>query len=113
MIKKEYLINDAYFVEFARFEDNRGFFQKTLTNYSNQISEQYFSKSNKNVLRGVHFQIPPYDQEKIITCISGKALDFIIDLRVNSKTYLKFATILYILELPKQEGCLPVALSHQ
>ena len=93
MIKKEYLINDAYFVEFARFEDNRGFFQKTLTNYSNQISEQYFSKSNKNVLRGVHFQIPPYDQEKIITCISGKALDFIIDLRVNSKAYLKFATI--------------------
>lgn len=93
MVQKEFLLNDAYFIKYPKFHDDRGFFQKVLTNAEYTISEQYYSKSNKNVLRGIHFQLPPFDHDKIVTCISGKAIDLIIDLRTNSETYLKYATI--------------------
>lgn len=76
------------------FEDNRGAFIKTFhfdlfKSFDFQVDwkEEYFSISNKNVLRGMHFQIPPYEHDKIVTCIEGKVLDVVIDLRKNSLTY--------------------------
>ncbi len=93
MFQKKIILNDAYYLETPKLNDTRGYFQKIFSKNKIDISEQYYSKSNKNVLRGLHFQRPPHDQEKIVTCINGSALDLIIDLRINSKTYLKFATV--------------------
>ncbi|MFO7842111.1 MAG: dTDP-4-dehydrorhamnose 3,5-epimerase [Fidelibacterota bacterium] len=45
--------------------------------------------SRNNVFRGMHFQLPPFAQAKLITMISGKILDIVLDLRKNSETYLK------------------------
>ena len=45
------------------------------------------SLSSKNVLRGLHFQKPPFDQAKLVRCIEGKVLDVAVDLRNKSKTY--------------------------
>jgi len=45
------------------------------------------SKSSKGVLRGLHFQKPPFSQAKLIRCVSGKVLDVALDLRKNSVTY--------------------------
>jgi dTDP-4-dehydrorhamnose 3,5-epimerase len=51
------------------------------------FSEQYYSTSKKNVLRGLHFQLPPHDHYKLVTCIEGEVLDAVVDLRKGSDTY--------------------------
>ena len=76
------------------FEDHRGSFIKTFhfdvfktLNLEVEWREEYFSISHRNVLRGMHFQTPPHDHDKIVTCIEGKVLDVVIDLRKKSLTY--------------------------
>ena len=77
-----------------RFEDSRGVFVKTLhekmfvaKGLQIDFAEEYYSKSYQNVLRGLHFQTPPYDHVKMVYCIAGTILDVIVDLRVGSPTY--------------------------
>ena len=81
-------------IEVDVFRDKRGIFQKIYHQDEYQenaldviFKEQYFTCSNKNVLRGMHFQLPPYDQSKLVTCLTGAVLDVFLDLRKNSKTY--------------------------
>ncbi len=76
--------------------DLRGKFIKTFSydflknlNLSFDLAEEFYSISNKNVLRGLHFQIPPFDHIKIVYCISGMVLDVVVDLRHKSKTFGK------------------------
>lgn len=76
------------------FKDQRGSFAKM---YSQEIFKQmglnvplaevFFSNSNKNVVRGMHFQVPPHDQAKIVNCVSGRILDVVLDLRKSSPSY--------------------------
>ena len=54
----------------------------------NKLKFDYFTTSKKNVLRGMHFQLKK-QQDKLITVIKGKIIDFSIDLRKNSKTFGK------------------------
>ncbi|MHA7865676.1 dTDP-4-dehydrorhamnose 3,5-epimerase [Flagellimonas marinaquae] len=75
-------------------KDSRGDFFKTFhvdTFESNgmptQWAEEYVSHSSKNVLRGMHFQVPPMHHHKIVTCLSGAVLDVVVDLRIESTTY--------------------------
>lgn len=77
-----------------RLEDHRGVFVKTLHEevfaahgLQTEFSEEYYSKSYQNVLRGLHFQTPPHDHVKMVYCVSGKILDAIVDLRVGSPTF--------------------------
>ena len=51
------------------------------------IREQFLSISNRNVVRGLHFQLPPYDHNKLVSCVQGKIFDAVIDLRVGSPTF--------------------------
>ena len=76
------------------FEDDRGWFyefykeetfKKHNINYSFVQENQSFSK--KGVVRGLHLQLPPYAQAKLVTVISGKVLDVVVDLRKTSGTY--------------------------
>jgi dTDP-4-dehydrorhamnose 3,5-epimerase len=74
--------------------DQRGAFVKTMhaeafSRYGiqTQYAEQYYSVSKSNVLRGLHFQTPPHDHYKLVTCIDGEAFDVIVDLRKESPTY--------------------------
>lgn len=53
------------------------------------IKEIYFSVSHKNVFRGFHFQAPPTDHTKIVNCIKGSIIDFVLDLRAKSPTHGK------------------------
>ncbi len=83
-----------------RLEDNRGDFMKT---YHEEIfrdrgihtiwSEEYFSTSHKDVIRGMHFQTPPYDHDKLVNCISGRVLDVVVDLRTDSGNYGKVISV--------------------
>lgn len=78
------------------FEDNRGSFVKTY-NYKtfSEIGiteifvEEFFTISKKGVFRGMHFQTPPCDHSKLVYCTLGEVIDFVVDLRKNSKTYGK------------------------
>ncbi len=81
-------------------KDNRGWFLKTYhldqfqtKGLETKWKEEYFSSSNKDVLRGVHFQTPPEDHTKLVTCINGSVLDVIVDLRKTSPTYKKCYSI--------------------
>ena len=51
------------------------------------IREEFFSISSKGVVRGMHFQIPPHDHQKLVYCISGTILDVVLDLRKSSPTF--------------------------
>ena len=80
--------------------DKRGIFVKTYTNIvdslkelSFEVNEIYYSISEKNVIRGMHFQRPSMDHAKIIYLTSGKITDVILDLRRSSKSYKKYLAI--------------------
>ncbi len=92
-------IEDLLIIEPPLFKDGRGFFYESYNknNFQN-ISKNSFvqdneSKSYKGVIRGLHFQAPPFEQNKLVRCVSGNILDVSVDLRVNSKTYGKFFSI--------------------
>ena len=57
------------------------------------IKEIYYSMSARNVIRGMHFQFPPYDHEKLVHVINGSVMDVIVDLRAGSSTYGKSVVI--------------------
>ena len=87
-------IEDLIIIEPTVFGDIRGYF---LESYNQNKFEKIVgrvsfiqdneSKSSKGVLRGLHFQKPPYNQAKLVRCIEGKVLDVAVDLRNGSKTY--------------------------
>lgn len=52
-----------------------------------RFAEQYYSVSGGKVLRGLHFQTPPYDHDKLVTCLAGAVFDVVVDLRQGSETY--------------------------
>jgi len=95
-INKTY-IEDLLIIEPQLFKDERGFFYESY-NKNNLNSNIVFvqdneSKSYKGVIRGLHFQAPPFDQTKLVRCVSGNILDVAVDLRANSKTYGKFFSV--------------------
>ncbi len=74
--------------------DDRGDFHKTVyAPFFEQhglcwsFAEQFYSVSKKDVIRGLHFQKPPYDHVKLIHCSAGRAVDVLLDLRPQSSTY--------------------------
>ena len=98
--------------------DQRGCFVKTFQKNiyeKNKIAlnfeEEYYTTSKQNVLRGLHFQIPPKDYKKIVYSIHGVVFDAILDLRVGSNTYGKYE----IFELDSKKSnilYLPSGIAH-
>lgn len=56
------------------------------------FQEEFFSVSKRNVLRGMHFQIPPHGHDKLVLCVAGEVLDVVLDLRHASPTFGRWAT---------------------
>ena len=93
-------IQDLYVIEPSVFEDDRGYFLESfnLEKFQENIGPITFvqdneSKSSKGVLRGLHFQKPPFNQAKLVRCIEGKVLDIAVDIRKGSPTYGNHAAI--------------------
>ena len=81
-------------------KDFRGVFVKTFHHptfkkfgLNTIFKEEYYSTSYKNVIRGLHLQLPPHDHVKLIYCISGIVKDVVVDLRLGSPTYGKHLSI--------------------
>jgi len=90
-------IEDLLIIEPQLFKDERGFFYESYNKNSLDINVVFVqdneSKSYKGVIRGLHFQVPPFEQTKLVRCVSGNILDVAVDLRKNSKTYGNFFSI--------------------
>tara|TARA_Y100000766_G_scaffold76544_1_gene64864 strand:+ start:1631 stop:2179 length:549 start_codon:yes stop_codon:yes gene_type:complete len=89
-------IKDVIILEPVIHKDKRGSFSETFnSNILNKLFGQInFLQDNesisyKGVVRGLHFQIPPFTQSKLIRCLEGRILDVVVDLRKTSKTYSK------------------------
>ena len=98
-------ISELIIVEPTLFVDARGYFlesynQKKLEEVVGKISfvQDNESKSYKGVLRGLHFQKPPFDQAKLVRCIDGEVLDVVVDIR---KIHQRTASILLFYYLQK------------
>jgi dTDP-4-dehydrorhamnose 3,5-epimerase/CDP-3, 6-dideoxy-D-glycero-D-glycero-4-hexulose-5-epimerase len=109
-------IEGVFIIKKIRIEDERGSFNKTFSTdffkkngLCSDFKESYYSVSQKNVIRGMHFYIPSCHHEKLINVIRGKVMDVILDLRKNSPTYGKYISVElsekdnYIIYIPK--GC--------
>jgi len=77
-------------------QDARGSFVKTYhadrfreLGIAFEPREEFFSTSAKNVVRGMHFHLPPVAHAKLVYCITGRVLDVVLDLRKNSPTFGK------------------------
>jgi dTDP-4-dehydrorhamnose 3,5-epimerase len=93
-------ITGVYIIEPSVFGDNRGYFLESfnLEKFEEKVSKINFiqdneSKSSRGVLRGLHFQKPPYDQAKLVRCIEGRVMDVAVDIRKGSPTYGKHVAI--------------------
>jgi dTDP-4-dehydrorhamnose 3,5-epimerase len=88
-------IEGLLLIEPRLFQDERGLFFESYNaiKYAEILGEaanfvqDNISVSKKNVLRGLHFQEPPFSQGKLVTVLQGKVLDVAVDIRENSKTY--------------------------
>jgi dTDP-4-dehydrorhamnose 3,5-epimerase len=76
-----------------------------------QFVQDNFSSSNKGVLRGLHFQNPPYSQGKLVQVIAGSALDVAVDLRRNSETYGQQVKVLLSSE-KRNQFWIPEGFAH-
>lgn len=94
------ILNGAKILTLPSSHDSRGTFVKTFHETSLKqagveftLRESYFSLSKKDVIRGMHFQLPPHQHAKIVFCQQGAILDVIVDLRKDSPTFRQhFAT---------------------
>jgi dTDP-4-dehydrorhamnose 3,5-epimerase len=90
-------LQGAFLIDLERHEDSRGFFART---WCQRECEKYginfkpvqcnlsFNKK-KGILRGMHFQSPPHEEAKLVSCIKGEIFDVIVDLRPDSPTFLQ------------------------
>lgn len=92
------------------FEDHRGYFFESFNqdkfNLEAESEVLFFqdneSKSDQGVLRGLHFQTPPYTQAKLVRVIQGEVLDVAVDIRKNSETYGQHHSVILSAENKKQ-----------
>jgi dTDP-4-dehydrorhamnose 3,5-epimerase len=87
-------IDGLFIIEQNVSKDVRGSFVKNFNRHDFDrfglecdFRESYYTKSKEDVIRGMHFQVPPHDHAKLITVISGSIIDVVVDIRKSSPTY--------------------------
>lgn len=115
---RETLIPGCYEVVHDCFADIRGRFVKTFHHKAfeewglrTDWQEEYYSVSGHGVLRGMHFQTPPHEHAKLVSCLHGEAHDVVLDLRRNSSCFGQS----YSLRLSSDSGLalyIPAGVAH-
>ncbi|MCH6268415.1 dTDP-4-dehydrorhamnose 3,5-epimerase [Neobacillus citreus] len=101
MIFTETKLKGAYIIEVEPYYDERGSFVRTWCrqeflnhDLDTQFVQTNLSFNNKiGIIRGMHFQAPPYEEIKLVSCIKGEIYDVIIDLRPDSKTFKQWTAV--------------------
>lgn len=101
MIFTKTKISGVFIIKPERIVDKRGFFARSWDSdifkkigLNSKIVQSSISYNKKRgTIRGMHYQIKPYEEAKIVTCIKGKVYDVIVDLRPRSKTFKKWTSV--------------------
>ena len=112
-------IPDVILIEPQRFSDERGFFEETFNKiaYEKLGIQEEFVQDNRSlsrdayVIRGLHFQTPPYAQDKLVRVSRGSVLDVIVDIRRGSPTFSKHVSAI----ISAENGCqiwIPKGFAH-
>lgn len=108
----------AFVVEPFVHSDERGRFVKNFhareladVGLRFELREEFYSVSDRGVLRGMHFQAPPYAHQKLVSCLAGRVLDVLVDLRRGSATYGESCSLELAVERPRMLW-VPVGLAH-
>ena len=93
-------IEGVVIIEPRIFKDDRGYFYESFSQreFEEKVCRTTFvqdnqSKSSYGVVRGLHFQKPPYCQSKLVRCIKGTVLDVAVDIRKGSPTFGKYVAV--------------------
>ncbi|HMJ67704.1 MAG TPA: dTDP-4-dehydrorhamnose 3,5-epimerase [Cyclobacteriaceae bacterium] len=119
MVFVETKLSGAFLIKPERHEDERGYFART---FCKKEFEQYglnpdvvqcsvSYNHSRGTFRGMHFQAPPYQEEKLVSCVQGAILDYIVDLRPNSPTFKQYIKV----ELSDENGFalyIPKSFAH-
>lgn len=112
-------IPDIIIIEPKVHGDKRGYFMETFKKdtleeflgYKIEFCQDNESKSSKGVLRGIHYQLPPFAQTKLVRVIKGRVLDIAVDIRVGSPTFGKHIAI-ELSEQNKKQLLIPRGFAH-
>lgn len=82
------------------FKDARGYFMESFSEkeFEEKVAKTEFVQDNESmssygVMRGLHFQVPPFTQAKLVRCVKGRVLDVAVDIRIGSPTYGKYVAV--------------------
>lgn len=111
-------LEGVFIIENFYSSDERGSFTKTYHNeffekygLCTDFKESYFSISKKNVIRGMHFQLPPHDHKKLVYVAKGEVTDVILDMRKSSNTFGKAISIV-LNDSNHRSVYIPTGLAH-
>ena len=117
VIKTE--IEGVFVIEPKIFGDERGYFFESFnerefsekTGLNIHFVQDNESKSRYGVLRGLHFQLPPFTQSKLVRVVNGKVLDVVVDIRKGSPTYGKYV-VCELTEENHRQFFVPKGMAH-
>lgn len=111
-------IEGVYIIEPKVFGDARGYFFESFSEreFQEKVGDVHFVQDNESmskygVMRGLHFQRPPYAQSKLVRCVKGKVLDVAVDIRKGSPTYGKHVAVL-LTEDNHRQFFIPQGFAH-
>jgi len=112
-------ISDVIIIEPTLLEDSRGYFAETYRQdlfnqaigYNVDFIQENESKSNKGILRGLHYQLAPFSQAKLVRVLDGSVLDVVVDIRRSSNTFGQHIAIELTAE-NKRQLFIPQGFAH-
>lgn len=112
-------ITDVKIIEPAVFGDERGFFFESFNQakfnqavgYDVAFVQDNHSRSAKGVLRGLHYQLPPHPQGKLVRCVVGEVFDVAVDIRKSSPTFGQWVGV-YLSAENKRQLWIPPGFAH-
>jgi len=112
-------IPEVYLLEPNVFGDDRGYFSEVFRQdiFSKEINDRVIfcqdneSKSTRGILRGLHYQLPPYAQSKLVRVVQGEVLDVAVDIRAGSKTYGQHVSVI-LNDKNKKQLFIPRGFAH-
>ncbi len=118
LVVKEMSIPDVKLLMPSIFSDSRGYFMETYNLQEMRtlgvdavFCQDNESSSMKGVLRGLHYQMPPYMQAKLVRVVKGAVFDVAVDIRQGSPTFGKFVAVT-LTEENKQQLYIPRGFAH-
>lgn len=112
-------LEGVYIIESKVFGDHRGWFAETYSKErfeslgidTNFIQDNHSFSAKKGTLRGLHFQLNPKAQAKLVRCVKGKILDVAVDIREGSSTYKEWVAV-ELTEDNKRQLLIPKGFAH-